>query len=280
VIRLEDLHYTYQAGTPAEFEALCGITLQIIPGQYVAIVGHNGSGKSTLARHLNALLIPTRGSVQVEGLDTRDPTLAWEIRQRVGMVFQNPDSQLVATQVEEEVAFGPENLGVAPEQIALRIDQALGAVELEGFKSREPHLLSGGQKQRLAIAAILAMLPRYLVLDEPLAMLDPRGQREVREVISRLNREEGITVILITHDMRQAAAADRVLVMSRGRVVMDGPPGEVFSRVEELRRLRLDVPPMAALGDNLCRHGLPIPRGIFTVDTMSTVLADLVMSRG
>lgn len=280
MILIEGLRHAYQAGTPAQVEALRGITLEIQPGEFVAVVGHNGCGKSTLARHLNALLTPSGGRVTVEGLDTSRPEQVWEIRQRVGMVFQNPDSQLVATQVEEEVAFGPENLGLDPEVIRTRLNEALGAVGLAGFQLREPHLLSGGQKQRLAIAGILAMRPRYLVLDEPMAMLDPRGRREVHEVVERLNREEGITVVLITHDMREAAGAGRVLVMSEGKVVMDEPPRRLFGRVEELRQLRLDVPPMPALAYELKERGLPLAGEVLSVEEMALALGEMLKRGG
>lgn len=280
MILIEGLRHAYQAGTPAQVEALRGITLEIQPGEFVAVVGHNGCGKSTLARHLNALLTPSGGRVTVEGLDTSRPEQVWEIRQRVGMVFQNPDSQLVATQVEEEVAFGPENLGLDPEVIRTRLNEALGAVGLAGFQLREPHLLSGGQKQRLAIAGILAMRPRYLVLDEPMAMLDPRGRRDVHEVVERLNREEGITVVLITHDMREAAGAGRVLVMSEGKVVMDEPPRRLFGRVEELRQLRLDVPPMPALAYELQERGLPLAGEVLSVEEMALALGEMLKRGG
>src|SRR5437667_283524 len=244
-------------------------------GEFFAIVGGNGSGKSTLAKHLNALLLPTDGEVLVDGMNTRDRAVLWEIRQRVGMVFQNPDNQLVATVVEEDVAFGPENLGLPSAEILARVDEALRVVEMVSYRRHEPHLLSGGQKQRVAIAGILAMRPQCLVLDEATTMLDPQGQREVMETIQRLNRD-GVTVIHITHAMEEAVQCPRVIVLADGRVAMDGPPAEVFSRVEELERFRLVLPPIPALAHRLRRDGLPIPEGILFVEELAGALARLV----
>jgi len=263
LIEIRNLRHVYNPGTPEEVVALDGISLGIRQGEFVAIVGANGSGKSTLAKHLNALLLPTEGEVFVAGRDTRRPEYLWEIRQQVGMVFQNPDNQIVATVVEEDVAFGPENLGLPPEEIRRRVEEALQAVHLADLRRHEPHLLSGGQKQRVAIAGILAMRPRCIVLDEATSMLDPQGQQEVLATIRRLN-EEGITVVFITHSMDEAALADRVLVMDRGRVVLDGPPREVFSRPAELRRLHLNVPQAVQLAELLRKEGLSIPPGIVT----------------
>src|SRR2546427_539200 len=237
-------------------------------GEFVAIVGGNGSGKSTLAKHLNALLLPTEGEVFVDGMNTRDRGALWEIRQRVGMVFQNPDNQLVATVVEEDVAFGPENLGLPPAEIVARVDEALRVVEMAEYRQHEPHLLSGGQKQRVAIAGILAMRPQCLLLDEATTMLDPQGQREVMETIQRLNRD-GVTVIHITHAMEEAVQCPRVIVLADGRVALDGPPAEVFSRVEELERFRLVLPPIPALAHRLRRDGLPIPEGMLHVGELA-----------
>ncbi len=257
LIELRDVSYVYRKGTPEEVRALDRVNLRIRPGEFVALVGANGSGKSTLARLLNALLLPTEGEVRVAGLDPRDPRHLWEIRRRVGMVFQNPDNQIVATVVEEDVAFGPENLGLPPEEIVERVEWALRVVGMLEHRHREPHLLSGGQKQRVAIAGVLAMRPQCLVLDEATTMLDPQGRREVLETVHRL-RAEGMTILLITHDMEEAAQADRVVVLSQGRIVLDGPPPEVFSKPERLRALRLDLPEIASLAHCLRRHGVPL----------------------
>ncbi len=278
LIELAGLSHTYHAGTPDAVLALNGISLSIERGEFVAIVGGNGSGKSTLAKHLNALLLPTEGEVRVDGLDTRDPAATWEIRQRVGMVFQNPDNQLVATVVEEDVAFGPENLGLPPAEIAQRVEGALGVVEMLAYRRHEPHLLSGGQKQRVAIAGILAMRPQCLVLDEATTMLDPQGQREVMETISRLNGE-GVTVIHITHAMEEAVQCRRVIVLASGRVAMDGPPAEVFSRPDELQRLRLVLPPIPALAHRLRSEGLPVPDHILRVEDLAAAITSLARER-
>lgn len=249
------------------------VSLRIDEGEFIAVIGHNGSGKSTLAKHLNALLTPNSGRVLVRGLDTRDPKLLWQIRQTVGMVFQNPDNQLVATVVEEDVAFGPENLAIPPPEIRLRVNEALEAVRMAEFKHRPPHLLSGGQKQRVAIAGILAMRPACLIMDESTAMLDPAGRKEVLETIIRLNREQGLTVIHVTHFMDEAAAAHRVLVMERGQIVLEGSPRRVFTQVDTLRKLGLDVPQMTDLAASLARSGLTINRDILTVDEMVAALS-------
>lgn len=238
----------------------------------MAVIGHNGSGKSTLAKHFNALLLPHRGSVSVNGMDTRDKECLWEIRRQVGMVFQNPDNQLIATTVEEDVAFGPENLGVDPVQIRKAVDESIVSVGLTPYKTRAPHLLSGGQKQRVAIAGIVAMRPNYLVLDEPTAMLDPSGRKEVMETVTRLNKEEGLTVIHITHFMEEAVFADRVIVMEEGQIALEGTPREVFSQVEKLKEMRLDVPQMTELRDSLVREGIILPPGILTVEEMVVAL--------
>lgn len=253
-------------------DALKGVSLTIEQGEFLAIIGHNGSGKSTLAKHLNALLLPHSGSVSVDGLDTKKKELLWDIRQKVGMVFQNPDNQLIATTVEEDVAFGPENLGVEPVKIRQRVDEALGSVGMSSFSTRAPHLLSGGQKQRVAIAGVVAMRPRILVLDEPTAMLDPNGRKEVMETVTRLNREEGLTVVHITHFMEEAAFAHRVVVMEGGQIVMEGKPKEIFTQVDRLKELRLDVPAMTELRDILVKDGLSLPTGILTVEEMVVAL--------
>ena len=264
-LTLSELSYYYEPGAPA---ALDSVSLQIPRGQFLAVLGHNGSGKSTLAKLLNGLFLPTQGSVTVSGMDTRDDARIWDIRRTAGMVFQNPDNQLVATQVYDDVAFGLENIGIPPEEMPARIDRALEMTGMSQFKQHAPHLLSGGQKQRVAIAGILAMQPEALILDEATAMLDPQGRREVLDTVLRLNREQGITVVWITHFMEEAARAQRVLVMDHGRIAMDGTPGEIFSQVDRLRELRLDVPPMTRLAHLLQERGIPISSGVLTVDDM------------
>jgi energy-coupling factor transport system ATP-binding protein len=251
-----------QAGRPVI--VLDGISLDIEQGAFVALLGHNGSGKSTLAKHFNAMLLPSGGKVLVSYMDTADEEKRYEIRRMVGMVLQNPDNQLVSTIVEEDVAFGPENLGVEPAEIRRRVDEALKTVGMLDYREHAPHKLSGGQKQRVAIAGILAMQPDCIVLDEPTAMLDPQGRHEVLETISRLNREQGLTVVLITHYMEEAALADRVVVMEEGHILMQGRPRDVFSRVEELRQVGLDVPPPAELCHELRKMGVPLPEGVLT----------------
>lgn len=271
MIAVKDLVHKYQA-LQGEVQALKGINLEIEKGDFVAVIGHNGSGKSTLAKHLNALLLPSGGSVVINDLDTSDKDNLWKIRQQVGMVFQNPDNQLIATTVEEDVAFGPENLGIQPLKIRSLVDEALNSVGMGSFSTRAPHLLSGGQKQRVAIAGIIAMRPSILVLDEPTAMLDPIGRREVMETVLRLNREEGLTVVHITHFMEEAAYAKRVIVMAEGKIVLDGTPREIFSQVKTLKELRLDVPAMTELGDILAQEGLMLSPGILTVEEMVVAL--------
>ncbi len=258
LIEVDHLTHVYHAGTPHEVRAVWDVSLTIRPGEFVALVGGNGSGKSTLAKHLNALLLPTHGRVVVDGLDTRDPHALWEIRRRVGMVFQNPDNQIVATVVEEDVAFGPENLGLPPEEIAGRVEEALRAVGMLEYRLREPHLLSGGQKQRVAIAGVLAMRPRCIVFDEATTMLDPEGRREVLDTAHRLRDREGIAVVHITHSMEEAAEADRVVALHAGRVVLDGPPREVFREVRRLREVQLDLPEVARLHACLERRGVKL----------------------
>ncbi|MGE5577662.1 MAG: energy-coupling factor transporter ATPase [Syntrophothermus sp.] len=268
LIRVEGLTHIYQTRQGQELRAVDGVDLEIEPGEFIAIIGHNGSGKSTLAKHFNALLTPTSGRVLVAGISTSDTGRLWEIRQKVGMVFQNPDNQIVATTVEEDVAFGPENLGVAPAEIRRRVDEALQAVGMEEYVRHAPHLLSGGQKQRVAIAGVLAMRPACIVLDEPTAMLDPVGREEVLHTIKRLNQEEGITVILITHFMEEAVEAGRVIVMEKGKIVMDGKPKEVFSQVRRLKELHLDVPPITELAQSLAGEGVPVSPDTLTVEEM------------
>jgi energy-coupling factor transport system ATP-binding protein len=241
----------------------------------VGIVGGNGSGKSTLARHLNALLLPTSGHVRVGGLDTRERDAVWTIRRQVGMVFQHPDNQLIASVVEEDVAFGPENLGLPPAVIRERVAAALDAVGMAAHRRSPPHLLSGGQKQRVAIAGILAMRPRCLILDEATTMLDPSGRAEVLATVADLNRGAGITVILISHAMEDLVDAQRVLALHAGRLVLDGPPGDVFDRIEQIPGARLDAPPVATLARQLRQDGLPLPAGIYRLETLAESLAAL-----
>ena len=255
-ILMEDLSFRY---SEQDEMVLKEINISISKGEFVAVIGHNGSGKSTLAKLINALLIPTRGRIRVMGMDTRDPEKVWEIRQKVGMVFQNPDNQLVATIVEEDVAFGPENQGVDPAEIRTRVDEALKEVGLYEYRTHGPHLLSGGQKQRVAIAGVLAMQPECIVLDEATAMLDPRGRQELMEVIRRLNEKEGKTILHITHYMEEAAEADRIIVMKDGEIALEGSPSEIFSRVKLLQELGLEVPKLAQLNLRLRECGVGLP---------------------
>ena len=262
-IQLSDVLYRYEdAASPA----LSDVSLTVRPGEFVAVLGHNGSGKSTLAKLLNALYLPTEGRVLVCGFDTREEKNLWDIRQRCGMIFQNPDNQIVATIVREDVAFGLENLGVPTEEMLPRVERALSAVRMNKYADASPHMLSGGQKQRVAIAGILAMEPSVIIADEATAMLDPSGRKEVLDTIRLLNRQKGITVVWITHFMEEAALADRVLVMSEGNIRLSGTPAEVFDHVEEMREMHLDVPHMTALADELRREGMPLSHGILTVE--------------
>ena len=267
MIETRDLTYTYPAPEgETNPPALRDVSVQIEKGSFTVVLGHNGSGKSTFAKHLNAVLLPCGGAVYVDGMDTRDEKLLLEIRRRTGMVFQNPDNQIVANVVEEDVAFGPENLGVPTAEIRRRVDDALAAVGMEQFARHAPHLLSGGQKQRIAIAGIIAMEPECIVLDEATAMLDPAGRREVLDTVHRLNRERGITVVLITHHMSEAEDADRVIVMNDGVVAMDGTPRQVFARVEELHGFGLAAPDTVELLDGLRQAGLPVTLDSLTVE--------------
>ena len=259
IIRTDDLHFSYPAAEGVTPVVLDGVSLEIEEGSFVAVLGHNGCGKSTLAKHMNAILLPSGGTVYVDGIDTSDETRLLDIRRAVGMVFQNPDNQIVANVVEEDVAFAPENLGVPPAQIRHRVDDALKAVNMYHYREHAPHLLSGGQKQRVAIAGVIAMQPRCIVLDEPTAMLDPIGRKDVLNTIKRLNRERGVTVVLITHHMDEAAQAGRLVVMAKGKVVADGTPKSVFSQVEELRQVGLTVPQTTALLWELRQEGYDVP---------------------
>ena len=265
-ILLEDVSYTYEE---ADHPALSHVTAAVQPGEFVAVLGHNGSGKSTMAKLLNALYIPTEGKVLVCGFDTSDENLVWEIRRRAGMIFQNPDNQIVATVVKEDVAFGLENLGVPTDEMLPRVESALAAVRMSKYADSAPHMLSGGQKQRVAVAGILAMEPSVIIADEATAMLDPSGRREVLDTLHTLNRQKGITVVWITHFMEEAPTADRVIVVSDGEVQLSGAPRQVFDQVDRLRELHLDVPPMTALAAELRAAGMPLPGGLLTVEDLA-----------
>ena len=274
MLQTEHLSFTYPAeeGVSAPTTALEDVSLSIEKGSFVVVLGHNGSGKSTLAKHMNAVLLPSGGTVYVEGMDTKDEALLLEIRRRVGMVFQNPDNQIVANVVEEDVAFAPENLGVPSEEIRQRVDDALAAVGMSEFTRHAPHLLSGGQKQRVAIAGVIAMAPECIVLDEATAMLDPSGRREVLSAIRTLNKERGITVVLITHHMDEAMDADRLIVMNDGRLVMDGTPAEVFTQVDALRAMGLAAPDTVELLYGLRQSGMDVPLTALTVDDCAAAI--------
>lgn len=268
----EYLHYDDEGKVDSSFQALKGVSFDVQPGQFIAILGHNGSGKSTLARQLNALLIPSGGTLFVDGNDTRDESKVWEIRQTAGMVFQNPDNQIIASVVEEDVGFGPENMGVPTKDIWSRVRSALEAVGMWEYRESSPNRLSGGQKQRVAIAGVIAMRPKCIVLDEPTAMLDPGGRAEVIRTVRELNRKEKVTVILITHYMEEVVGADRVIVMDEGKIVMSGTPREIFTRVEELKKIRLDVPEVTYLAYRLKKDGLPLKDGILTTEELASEL--------
>lgn len=271
-IEFHDLTHCYNQGQENEYMAICGVNLSIEEGSFTVILGRNGSGKSTLAKHINGLLLPTSGVCLVDGRDTRDMNDLWAIRRQVGMVFQNPDNQLIAAVVEDDVAFGPENLGIAPREIRSRVDEALKAVDMEKYKSFAPHLLSGGQKQRIAIAGALAMRTRCLVLDEPTAMLDPQGREEVLNTVRRLHDEQGITIVYITHFMEEAVAADRIVVMDQGRIQAEGTPRELFCEVEAMKAGGLDVPLAAELAWQLRREGMKLPGQIMTDEELVQAL--------
>ena len=256
-----------------KIRAIDGIDIDVEKGSVIAILGHNGSGKSTLAKHMNALLLPSEGTMWVDGMDTKGEEDVWKIRQKAGMVFQNPDNQIIGTVVDEDVGFGPENLGIPTKDIWSRVDDALGKVGMLGFRDRSPNHLSGGQKQRVAIAGVVAMHPECIVLDEPTAMLDPNGRREVIEVIRELNQREGVTVILITHYMEEVTYADHVYVMDAGQVVMEGTPREIFAQAERLKELRLSVPQVTELAYELKKAGADLPDGVLTIDELVDALA-------
>ena len=267
-IKIENLVFEYIKNDDGQtFRAIDDISFTVEKGSFTAVIGQNGSGKSTLAKNINGLLMPTSGKVIVDGLDTADPDNIWEIRQRVAMVFQNPDNQIVSSIVEDDVAFGPENLGVDPLEIRKRVDAALSGVEMYEFRKKAPHMLSGGQKQRIAIAGAVAMDPECIVFDEPTAMLDPRGRREVLSIIKNLNRK-GITVLLITHFMEEAAQADKIVVLNNGIIEMTGSPYDIFCKADRLRELSLDVPPAVELSMKLRERNIDVPEGILTIDDM------------
>ena len=268
MISIKNLSFKYDYEDENAIQILKDINLEINEGEFVALLGHNGSGKSTLAKLINGLLLPGQGDVLVDGMNTKNEEEIWDIRRTAGMVFQNPDNQLVATIVEDEVAFGPENMGVEPSEIRRRVDRALEDVGMADYKKNAPHLLSGGQKQRVAIAGILAMSPKYIILDEPTAMLDPSGRREVMDTLIKLNKEEGKTIILITHYLEEAAISDRVVVMEDGKMVLSGTPREVFSQVDKIKGLGLDVPQVTELAYELKKDGLEISTEVLNIEEM------------
>lgn len=274
-IEVKGLTHIYNRSGPGACRALTGIDLTVKKGEFLAVVGPNASGKSTLVRHFNALLLPAEGTVRVGGLDTARPENIWRIRSLVGMVFQNPDNQIISSLVEEDAAFGPENLGLSPEEVRERVDEALEPAGLSPYRRHAPHLLSGGQKQRLAIAGVLAMRPTCLVLDEPGAMLDPAGRRELMATLERLNRFHGVTVVLVTHHMEDAARAHRIVVMSAGRPVLEGTPAVVFAEAEKLAELGLELPAAAEIARNLRRRGFAIPAGILTSHDLVSYICSL-----
>ena len=278
MIEIKGLHFRYESengDTKPKEDVLKGIDLNIGQGEFVAVLGHNGCGKSTLAKHINAILLPTEGTVTVDGIDTKDDSRLFDLRQRAGIVVQNPDNQIVSSIVEEDVAFALENLGVPYEEMRKRVDDALKAVDMYEYRMHSPSQLSGGQKQRVAIAGIIAMQPKCIILDEPTAMLDPHGRKEVMATIKRMNREQGVTIVLITHYMDEAAQAERVVVMDKGRVVLDNTPPKVFSQVEFLKGIGLDVPQVTELAWELRRAGCDIPEDIITEDECVEALAKL-----
>ena len=283
IIKAKDLVHEYirrdEEGNVESIQtALDKVSLDVKKGDFIAVLGHNGSGKSTLAKHINAILEPTEGSLWVDGFDTTDEKNIWDIRQRAGMVFQNPDNQIIASVVEEDVGFGPENIGVPTDEIWQRVEESLKAVGMLKYREHSPNKLSGGQKQRVAIAGVMAMQPECIVLDEPTAMLDPVGRKEVLEAVHALNREKGVTIILITHYMEEVVEADHVYVMDAGKVVMQGTPRSIFSQVERLKEYRLDVPQITLLAYELKKAGLDIPDGILTIEELTEALEKLCQS--
>lgn len=276
MIKCENLVFKYTSHEDGiEKYAINGVDLTVNKGEFLVVLGHNGSGKSTLAKHMNALLIPSDGYVYVDGLNTKDKDNVWDVRSKAGMVFQNPDNQMVATIVEEDVAFGPENLGVDPKEIRKRVDESLEKVGMSEYKRHAPHLLSGGQKQRVAIAGILAMQPECIIFDEPTAMLDPSGRKEVLRNIKEINKEYGITIVLITHYMDEAAQADRIVVMDEGKLILEGNPKDVFSQVELMKKIGLDVPQVTELSYELRKEGIDLDSKIINVDEMVDALCQL-----
>ena len=280
MIRAENVTFDYESmdeegNVESRKRAVNHVNLEIQSGQFIAVLGHNGSGKSTFAKHMNALLTPTEGTLWVEGMNTRDESELWNIRQNAGMVFQNPDNQIIGTVVEEEVGFGPENLGVPTDEIWKRVENSLRAVGMLERRKDSPNKLSGGQKQRVAIAGVIAMEPKCIVLDEPTAMLDPNGRKEVIEAVEQLRKEKNVTVILITHYMEEVIDADQVFVMDEGHVVMHGTPKEIFSRVDELKKYRMDVPQVTMLADALIQKGVPLPKGILRREELVDALCQL-----
>ena len=280
MIRAEKLVFEYdkrdeEGNVIGSHRAIDGVDIDVPQGSFVAILGHNGSGKSTLAKHMNAILVPTGGTMWVDGRDTKDPNELWNIRQSAGMVFQNPDNQIIGTVVEEEVGFGPENLGVPTDEIWKRVENSLRAVGMLERRKDSPNKLSGGQKQRVAIAGVIAMEPKCIVLDEPTAMLDPNGRKEVIEAVEQLRKEKNVTVILITHYMEEVIDADQVFVMDEGHVVMHGTPKEIFSQVDELKKYRMDVPQVTMLADALIQKGVPLPKGILRREELVDALCQL-----
>ena len=280
MIRAEKLVFEYdkrdeEGNVIGSHRAIDGVDIDVPQGSFVAILGHNGSGKSTLAKHMNAILVPRGGTMWVDGRDTKDPNELWNIRQSAGMVFQNPDNQIIGTVVEEEVGFGPENLGVPTDEIWKRVENSLRAVGMLERRKDSPNKLSGGQKQRVAIAGVIAMEPKCIVLDEPTAMLDPNGRKEVIEAVEQLRKEKNVTVILITHYMEEVIDADQVFVMDEGHVVMHGTPKEIFSRVDELKKYRMDVPQVTMLADALIQKGVPLPKGILRREELVDALCQL-----
>lgn len=267
IIEIDNLIFEY-SNDEFTHRAIDDFSLNVKKGEFVAVIGHNGSGKSTLSKNLNAILLPTSGDVKINGMNTKDESLLWDIRQTAGMVFQNPDNQIVATIVEEDVAFGCENLGVESSEIRKRVDEALKSVEMYELRDRQPHLLSGGQKQRVAIAGIIAMMPACIIFDEATAMLDPSGRKEVMDTIKKLNKEYNITVLHITHFMEEAVEADRVIVMEKGKKVLEGSPKEVFSHIEQLKEIGLDVPYMTELAHMLNESGIEVDKNVLTVEEM------------